>query len=60
MKKRLWLLAGLMLLSACAELPYYSQSLRGQLEVMRKARPIEEWLAEYAEIALVILLITNI
>ncbi len=41
-----WLALGLTLgaLSACAELPYYLQSVSGHLQVMRAARPIDSLL----------------
>ncbi len=48
MSKRLWLLPWLILLAGCAELPYYSQSISGHLEVMGKTRPIKDWLADPA------------
>jgi predicted aminopeptidase len=43
-----FLVAALLLLAGCAELPYYAQSLGGHMEIMRKTRPIEQWLADPA------------
>ncbi len=34
------------LLCACAEAPYYLQSVGGHLQVLHSARPIEQWLAD--------------
>lgn len=36
------------LTSGCASLSYYSQSVGGHLELMRRARPVGEWLADPA------------
>jgi predicted aminopeptidase len=33
-------------LTACADLPYYWQAANGQLDLWRRARPIEDWLAD--------------
>lgn len=35
-----------LLLTACADTRYYLQSLEGHLQVMRAARPLEQWLAD--------------
>ena len=36
----------LSLLAACADARYYLQSVTGHLELMREARPVEQWLAD--------------
>jgi len=42
-------LAGLaILLSGCSNLAYYAQAVRGHLDVMRAARPIDEVLGDAA------------
>ncbi len=46
MPKLLFLLPLLLLLVGCAELPYYAQSLGGHMDIQRKTRPIEDWLAD--------------
>lgn len=46
---RLWL--GLLLvffLAGCADTRYYAQSVAGHLQLMRAARPIDDWLADTA------------
>lgn len=46
--RTLWRLASLLLLGllgACADTRYYYQSVAGHLEMMRLARPVEQWLA---------------
>jgi predicted aminopeptidase len=35
-------------LMACADTPYYLQSVQGHLELMRAARPVSQWLADDA------------
>lgn len=47
--RTLWGLASLLLLGllgACADTRYYYQSVAGHLEMMRLARPVEQWLAD--------------
>ena len=46
MWKPLLTLSLLLLLGGCAELPYYAQSLSGHMDIQRKTRPIEDWLAD--------------
>ncbi len=46
MGKKLLLLTLSWLLAGCAELSYYAQSLGGHFEIVRQARPIEDWLAD--------------
>lgn len=40
-RRRLWPLA-LLLLGGCASLPYYTQAAAGQIELSRKARPVQD------------------
>ena len=40
------LLAAMGLCSGCSTLGYYGQSVAGHLEVMRRARPVADWLAD--------------
>lgn len=46
---RRWLAAlGLTLLGGCAQVGYLGQAVGGHLEVLAKAKPVEEWLADPA------------
>lgn len=46
MRKMLILVPALFLLTACAELSYYAQTLGGHWEIQRQARPVEDWLVD--------------
>ncbi len=37
---------GALMVTGCANLGYYMQSISGHMEVMRKSRPIEDWLTD--------------
>jgi predicted aminopeptidase len=45
---RLWVLAVLVvgLIAGCQSLAYYRQAIGGHLDVLSKARPVEDWLAD--------------
>ena len=38
--------AAVLLLSGCESMRYYAQAIGGQLEIMRAARPVTEWLKD--------------
>jgi len=40
------LLLTVLLLSGCADMAYYWQSIRGHAQLMQAARPVDEWLAD--------------
>jgi predicted aminopeptidase len=40
------ILAGIAVLGGCSSLGYYWQSVSGHLELMRAARPVQDWLAD--------------
>ncbi|WP_269532085.1 aminopeptidase [Chitinimonas sp. BJYL2] len=44
--RTLLLLSSLLLISGCANLGYLAQAARGQAEVLDRARPIDDWLAD--------------
>jgi predicted aminopeptidase len=46
------LLAAVALASGCSSLGYYGQSIAGHLDLMQRARPVDDWLAEPATDAL--------
>lgn len=61
MRRRTWLMAGaglagallaaagvLCLGSGCSNLGYYRQSVEGHFDMMRSARPLDDWLADHA------------
>jgi len=41
-------LVAALILSGCETMQYYAQAIGGQLDVMRAARPVDEWLADPA------------
>jgi predicted aminopeptidase len=43
---KLLVLPLLLLLSSCADLSYYLQSVEGHVSLMRAARPVDDWLAD--------------
>lgn len=42
----LWAALGALALAGCADLSYYWQAAGGQLDLLRRARPIDDWLAD--------------
>ena len=46
--RALAIVALFMLLSGCAQVGYYAQSVGGQMEIWRLQRPIADWLADPA------------
>ena len=46
--RRLLAACSLLALTGCADLGYYVQSMRGHLQLMHAARPVEDWLADAA------------
>ena len=48
MRTRWFAFAALLALSGCETLSYYAQAVGGQFELMRKAQPVSEWIADPA------------
>ena len=48
MRARWLALAALLALSGCETLSYYAQAVGGQLELMHRAQPLDEWLSDPA------------
>lgn len=46
MRRNLWMLSALVLLTGCETLSYYAQAVSGHLDLTARARPVDEWLTD--------------